>query len=133
MKRENKIDPDYIRKKASEITEEDLKRIVEESEKIEARAKEKGKLREYLNEIKLLISLVRDYLRGRYRDISYVSISIVAFTLIYIVNMIDFFPDFLPAIGVVDDLTVLGFALKTVSKELAKYKLWKDDEAHPID
>ncbi|HBH07243.1 MAG TPA: hypothetical protein DDX92_11650 [Flavobacteriales bacterium] len=133
MKREKKIDPEYIRKKASEITEEDLKRIVEESEKIEARAREKGKLREYLDEVKLLISLVKDYLKGRYRDVSYVSITIVAFTLIYIVNMIDFFPDFLPAIGVVDDLTVLGFALKTLSKELVKYKTWKSNEAEVTD
>ena len=89
--------------------------------------KERG-LESYTKDLLLLMSLVKDYYQGNYRNIPYKTISAAVVGLLYVINPIDIIPDFIPFIGHLDDALVLKFCLKLIEKDLVKYKTWKDKQ-----
>ena len=85
-----------------------------------------GFLIRLFQDLKLLIPLIGDYWKGRYRDISSKSIIIFVVALAYIISPIDLIPDYIVGFGQIDDAVILGFALYFLKKDLIKYKEWKD-------
>ncbi|PKF22847.1 YkvA family protein [Pseudomonas hunanensis] len=85
-----------------------------------------GQLRE---DVKLLQSLCLAWWRGEYRAISPKALVTVVAGLLYFVNPIDAIPDWLLGVGFLDDIAVLGWVLKTVADELARFKAWRDSQA----
>jgi len=69
---------------------------------------------------------MRDFLKGRYRDVSVKSIVIFVLTLAYIISPIDLIPDWILGFGQLDDVAILAFGLHLLEKDLMKYKEWKD-------
>lgn len=105
-----------------------IKLIVSKEDKINDQLENGKGLERYAKDLLLLVSLVKDYYQGNYRDIPYKTISAAVVGLLYVINPIDIIPDFIPFIGQVDDALVLKFCLKLMEKDLAKYKSWKDAE-----
>jgi uncharacterized membrane protein YkvA (DUF1232 family) len=70
--------------------------------------------------------LVRDYWKGRYRDVSIASLLIFAAALIYLLNPFDLISDFLPVIGIVDDVFIIGICLYFLERDLNKYRMWRE-------
>jgi uncharacterized membrane protein YkvA (DUF1232 family) len=62
---------------------------------------------------------------GAYREIPYGSIVAAVAAILYFVSPIDFIPDFIPVVGLVDDVFVIGFVLKKIHSDLEKYEKWK--------
>ena len=118
-----------IEKRASKVKDEDVEKAVDESEKIRKKFEHPGPLGRYLEDVKLLISLVKDYWSGEYRSIPWWAMSAVVFTLLYVISPVDLIPDFIPVIGYVDDAAVLSVCLVLVEQELAGYKQWKIQKA----
>lgn len=85
----------------------------------------KGPLSEVFYQLKLLLSLVKDYISGEYRDIPYGSIIAAVGGILYFLSPIDFIPDFIPGIGLIDDVFVIGLVLKQIQEDLQKYQVWK--------
>jgi uncharacterized membrane protein YkvA (DUF1232 family) len=78
-------------------------------------------------DLKLLIPLIRDYCKGRYRDVSGKSLTVLVLTLAYIISPIDLIPDYILGLGQIDDAVILGLALNFLEKDLKKYREWKDN------
>lgn len=123
--KKRKIDSEYIKERASKIQEEDIKKATENAKKIEEKVKNSSKLKKFIGDFNLLLSLVKDYWKGNYRTIPYKAIAVIVFTLLYVLNIADVIPDFIPGIGLLDDASVIAFCLKIVSNEVQKYKAWK--------
>ena len=85
-----------------------------------------GQLRE---DVKLLQSLCLAWWRGEYRAISPKALVTIVAGLLYFVSPIDAIPDWLLGVGLLDDIAVLGWVLKTVADELARFKAWRDSQA----
>jgi len=81
-----------------------------------------------------LIALARmlsAWVKGDYRNISTKSIIAVVAALIYFVNPLDLIPDFIPVIGQIDDIFVLGYLIKMLNKEIERFMAWeKEQELH---
>ena len=84
-----------------------------------------GAISEVINDLKLLISLVKDYISGAYREIPYGSIVAAVAGILYFISPIDFIPDFIPVIGYIDDVFVIGVVLRQIHSDLEKYHEWK--------
>ncbi|MGO1581105.1 MAG: YkvA family protein [Peptoniphilaceae bacterium] len=78
------------------------------------------------HEIKLMVNLSKDYIRGNYKKVSKTSMLTIIASFIYLLNPMDVVPDFLLGIGFLDDLTVLTYAISKIKKELDKYENWKN-------
>ena len=111
--------------KDEKLLDADVEYILKEEEKLKEKLKDSSPLERFTTDIILFISLVKDYSQGNYRDIPYKTISAVVFGLVYIINPLDIVPDFIPAIGHIDDALIIAFCLKLVEKDLHKYQAWK--------
>ena len=84
-----------------------------------------------LSSAKETLILMKNYLHdiatGRYKEYNIKKLSVVIAAIIYVITPIDLVPDFIPP-GFLDDLTIIGWALKQVASELEKYKLWRKEE-----
>ena len=85
-----------------------------------------GLLGRLFKDLRLLVPLFKDYLKGTYRDVSVKSIVIFIVTLAYIISPIDLIPDYIIGLGQIDDAAILGLSLYFLEKDLLKYKKWKD-------
>lgn len=108
-------------------------KLLEDKDKIQATLKRafdkamqnEGPIAEVFHDLKLLLSLVKDYMSGAYREIPYGSIVAAVAAILYFVSPIDFIPDFIPVVGLIDDVFVIGFVLKKIHSDLEKYEKWK--------
>ncbi len=73
----------------------------------------------------LFFSLVRDYWRGNYRHVSWLSFAGIALTLLYMVSPLDLMTDAVPVIGWLDDVAVLLLCLKLIKPDLERYRKYK--------
>jgi uncharacterized membrane protein YkvA (DUF1232 family) len=91
-------------------------------------AKEKAEgnkqLMEIWEDLKLIIDLVRDWMKGDYKELSKGSAIMIIISLLYLVNPLDLIPDFIVG-GFVDDLAVIAYVIKKISDELKVYKQWR--------
>jgi uncharacterized membrane protein YkvA (DUF1232 family) len=69
--------------------------------------------------------MVSAWAKGDYKNISTSSIIAVIAALIYFVNPIDLIPDFIPVIGQIDDIIVLGYLIKKWNKEIERFMAWE--------
>ena len=112
---------------------ESIKLILSKEERIKDQVNNDRGLERYAKDLMLLMSLVKDYYQGNYRNIPYKTISAAVVGLLYVLNPIDIIPDFIPFIGQVDDALVLGFCLRLMEKDLNKYKTWKNEQSTSKD
>jgi len=89
-----------------------------------------GLLTRVFQNLKLLFPLIRDYWKGRYRDVSLTSIAVFVFGIVYILSPIDIIPDYLIGLGQIDDAAVLALSLYFLEKDLIKYKEWRDNDGN---
>ena len=78
-----------------------------------------------LSSVKETLLLMKDYLydvtTGRYKGYDVKKLVVIIGAVIYVVTPFDFLPDFIPP-GLIDDLSIVAWALKEASAELEKYK-----------
>ena len=121
----NKPSEEYIKDGAQNVTPKDVEKVISRSEEIQRKFSAKGPLARFVEDGKLLMSIVKDYWAGAYRHVPYGVIASSVFTLIYVLNPFDMVPDVLPLIGQLDDVAVLGACLLMVEHDLHTYKDWK--------
>lgn len=78
-----------------------------------------------LEDIRIYVLMLRDYLYKEYTDISKKSLALILFGVLYTVSPIDLIPDSLGLIGLVDDAAVWKLVTKNLDDEVDKYKEWR--------
>jgi len=76
-------------------------------------------------QIQLLVRLIRAYASGEYRKLPWKSLVSIVGVLIYFVSPLDFIPDFLPIVGMTDDLALVLWLFKTLSADLNDFSQWE--------
>lgn len=72
--------------------------------------------------ITLMYNYIQDIASGRYKDYNIQKLIIIIAALIYVVSPFDFFPDMIPG-GLIDDASIIAWALKQTVDELKRYKI----------
>ncbi|HCA00251.1 MAG TPA: hypothetical protein DEO97_17460, partial [Pseudomonas sp.] len=65
---------------------------------------------------------------GEYRAISPNALVAVVAGLLYFLSPLDAIPDWIPGLGFVDDLAVLGWVMRKWSAELDAFRAWKQTQ-----
>lgn len=71
------------------------------------------------------LSLINNYISGKYKDISAKSVIATVAVIIYFVAPFDIIPDALPVVGYVDEAFVIGKCLEIIDEELEKFITWR--------
>lgn len=110
---------------AKKVGDDDLAKVISKANEIEEKFKSHGPLGRFIKDVKLMISLVKDYFNGSYRELPWWTVAAVVAALLYVLNPVDIIPDFIPVIGYLDDAAVVGVCLLAIEQDLEKYKQWK--------
>jgi uncharacterized membrane protein YkvA (DUF1232 family) len=77
-------------------------------------------------DLRLLMLLISDFCKGRYRNISPLSGIIFFLAVAYLLIPIDLISDFIPGLGQLDDAAFLLACLYFLEKDLYRYRDWKE-------
>ena len=72
-----------------------------------------------------MLRLIRAYYRGDYRAVPESTLVVVIAAIIYVVSPLDIIPDAIPAIGFLDDATIVALALKRTRQDLDDFMIWE--------
>lgn len=101
-----------------------LERLFDEAAK-QAAAMPKEPFAETWPYFQAMLRLIRAYSRGEYRDIADSTLVVIVAAIIYLVNPLDVIPDALPALGYLDDATVIALAVRRARQTLDDFMSWE--------
>lgn len=118
---------DEFEVQSSRISSSDINKIVSGKEKIRSKSSklDLGRFRKLINQIRLAISLIKDFREKKYSEIPWRSIAMIAAAILYFVNPFDVIPDLLPVLGFTDDALLFASVFKSIQTDLEKYCKWK--------
>ncbi|WP_221394370.1 YkvA family protein [Dyadobacter sp. NIV53] len=88
----------------------------------------KGNMAEFQSNVQLLIRMVKAYASGEYKGLPWKSLVSIVAVLIYFISPIDIIPDFLPLIGITDDIALVIWLIKTLGSDVNKFSEWEKQE-----
>lgn len=74
--------------------------------------------------MKDFFGLLRGWLTGRYRVFPWRSSLLLTVLVIYGLSPVDLIPDFIPCVGIIDDLALLGFLVHSLAGDTRRFKEW---------
>jgi len=83
-----------------------------------------GPLKKIIMDVKDLYNLSKDSIKGNYK-LHPVNMGIIAGGLDYFIIPTDLIPDFIPIVGLLDDIALLTTIINSMQGELMKYRNWK--------
>jgi len=98
-----------------------------------------GRIGELMELILACFRLLKCYVTGEYRDISFESLALILASIIYFVMPLDVLPDFLFGMGLFDDAVLLGWMLRAVGDDIKRFIEWENKgkpvviDVEPID
>ena len=119
------IEEESFNEEVTYIEEKDVEIVFENEEKIHRKVERKGPLKKYIDSVKNLFFMLKDYKNGTYREMPWHTIGSVVLVLLYVLNPLDIIPDFIPGFGYVDDAGVLALALKLIQSDYETYMEWR--------
>jgi uncharacterized membrane protein YkvA (DUF1232 family) len=81
------------------------------------------------DDLRLLQALCLAYWRGEYRSISPKAILSIVAGLMYFLSPLDAVPDWIPGIGMLDDIAVLAWVMKSLDAELTAFRQWRERQS----
>lgn len=87
----------------------------------------KGPLDAVWTQLMALFRLIKAYATGTYREIPWSSLVMIIASVIYFVMPIDLIPDFIPALGLLDDAALLAWTIKTFSEDIDAFLEWESN------
>lgn len=93
--------------------------------------KDTDKGKEAFDNIKTMLSMLQDYLKGDYKNMSKHSLTILIGTIAYCASPLDLIPDPVPVVGLSDDVALILFAASALLADIITYKNWKDAQKEP--
>ncbi|WP_242919133.1 YkvA family protein [Pontibacter liquoris] len=90
----------------------------------------KGSFEQIKEIMQTFIRLVRAYVSGDYRHVAKKSILIGVAVLLYLVTPLDIIPDFIPGIGLLDDLSLMAWFVTSFQREIENFRAWEADTSY---
>lgn len=81
-----------------------------------------------LADVPRMISMVKSYITREYTQVSPKVIVSMVSAFLYVVRKKDLIPDKIPVVGFLDDIAVIGLALKFVEPELKAFEQWRSGQ-----
>lgn len=128
----SKFKIDKIFKKAKETLSENEKvkgLISEVKDKVEEINSDSDERTTFIYQLQVIIRMVRAHINGSYRAFSATTILTLVFALVYFITPIDLIPDFIPALGLTDDISLVYFVFKSLADDIAKFRVWEEANA----
>lgn len=83
-------------------------------------------LKNIVRYVTVFVRMLKDYASGRYPRLPWKSLLTIIGSILYFINPLDIIPDFIPGIGLIDDLTLLAWVYKNIERDVENYLDWEE-------
>ncbi len=101
-------------------------KLSEVKQKMESASHKHPKVQSFLDQMETLMQMVKSYITGEYRIIPWKTLVFVVAGMLYFLNPADVVPDFIPTLGLIDDITLMVWIYRQAISEIEKYKAWRE-------
>ncbi|MGN1318823.1 MAG: YkvA family protein [Lachnospirales bacterium] len=77
-----------------------------------------------IGNFELFWNMLRDSKSGKYKLISQATVITFIGSILYVISPVDIIPDSMGIVGLLDDMAVIAYAIRSLYEELCAYKLW---------
>ena len=84
-------------------------------------------LKRVKEDLLLLKDYISDIVHGQYKDYGKRGLALAVAAIIYVISPLDVIPDIIPT-GLLDDATIIAWAIVQLNSELEKYKRYRSGE-----
>lgn len=102
-------------------------------EKIQRVTKNSEELQEFRSKLETLLRMARAHIAGEFKAFSWRTILLIVFGLLYFIAPLDVIPDFLPALGYTDDVSIIYFIFQKISDDIARFHEWEIAQSKSIN
>ncbi len=95
------------------------------AEKVKTVVERNDNLREFVDQVGLMIRMVRAQFAGEYKDFPWKSTVMVVGALLYFITPLDVIPDLIPALGFTDDAALVLWVYKNIREDIEKFRQWE--------
>ncbi len=88
----------------------------------------KGRMGEAYETLLAFLRLMKAYVKGDYRSVGIGTIVTIVIAILYFLNPLDLIPDFLFAVGLLDDVSVIMWAGKKLVNEIDEFRNWEKSQ-----
>lgn len=90
--------------------------------------KNRQKLESVWQDFSVLLRILKSWMSGDYTAIPWKSLSLVAFAVLYFVIPTDFIPDFVFAVGLLDDIAIIGMVIRSIKDDIDLFLKWEAEQ-----
>ncbi|MGB3345473.1 MAG: YkvA family protein [Aequorivita sp.] len=126
--RDNGISEEYVEDEVLKIREEDVEIVMENEEAIKKKFSGDNSLAKYAELGEIMVGMLKDFKNGVYPHVPWFTIATMVLVLFYLLNPFDIIPDFIPGIGYIDDVAIMGIGIGWIESDLHSYLDWKIKE-----
>ncbi|MFD2571511.1 YkvA family protein [Spirosoma soli] len=87
----------------------------------------------FREQLSIVTRLLKAYASGEYRQLPWKTLIRMIAVLIYFVSPIDILPDFLPIVGLTDDIALMLWMFSGIKDDIDKYRQWEQTNGNPQD
>ena len=87
----------------------------------------------FREQLSIVTRLLKAYASGEYRLLPWKTLIRVIAVLIYFVSPIDILPDFLPIIGLTDDIALMLWLFSGMGDDIEKFRQWENQATTPSE
>ncbi len=111
---------------AESVTDDDIQEVIARADDIQSMFSSQSPLGRFMSDMKVMISLTKDFWNKNYREVPWWTIGAIVSALLYVLNPLDIVPDVIPFVGLLDDAAVISACLFLVEKDINRYRKWKE-------
>ena len=112
---------------AAEVLIKDEDKMEVFLKRLEEKLKVVPKVGDKLAMVPVFASLIKNWVKGDYKNVPTGTIVAILASLIYFVSPVDLFPDVIPGVGYIDDAAVILACLKLVEDDVKEYQEWRNN------
>ncbi len=116
------------KKKAEQIigNQKKLSKLLSDGQE-KAKAKQE-KLKSVWNDFQALFRLIKAWWKKEYTSVPWKTVLYAVAAVLYFVNPLDVIPDFIPGLGLLDDITLITFVINSLKKDIEQFLNWEKDQ-----
>ena len=95
----------------------------------------KKKIQSIQSDLSVLLVMLKAWVKGDYNEVPCMTLLLSTAALIYFVNPFDAIPDMVPALGLLDDATVIGFVMASIRQDIQNFRahnFTQTEKQHPL-
>ncbi|MFY0607459.1 MAG: DUF1232 domain-containing protein [Cyclobacteriaceae bacterium] len=127
MTKKKRIDKILAKAKTTVTQNERVKTLLSEvRDRIDSLSQNSEERSSFVNQVLIVVRMIKAHYNKEYTAFSATTILSLVFSMVYFITPIDLIPDFIPALGLTDDISLFYFIFKNLAEDISAFKDWEE-------